>query len=233
MSTTGKNTWSYKSALKILEKHDEMRDGLNGLGGVRERTDVASIIAEARKNMKANNDKEDDDTENTSGDEEEQAGSNNDESESESEDSDDDDDDNDDSDSGDESSDDEVDDAEKMKGMDQDVVRDRKAKLTKNMIREQDEEDSGSDDDDDENDESSNDSEDEEAKKEAAKAAKYFDQSHFHSSQGVGEKVEVFAQLNLSRPLLRGVASIGFVSPTPIQAKVIPIALSGRDVCAR
>lgn len=233
MSTTGKNTWSYKSALKILEKHDEMRDGLNGLGGVRERTDVASIIAEARKNMKANNDKEDDDTENTSGDEEEQAGSNTDESESESEDSDDDDDDNnDDSDSGDESSDDEVDDAEKMKGMDQDVVRDRKAKLTKNMIREQDEEDSGSDDDD-ENDESSNDSEDEEAKKEAAKAAKYFDQSHFHSSQGVGEKVEVFAQLNLSRPLLRGVASIGFVSPTPIQAKVIPIALSGRDVCAR
>ncbi|GFH45457.1 ATP-dependent RNA helicase DDX27 [Chaetoceros tenuissimus] len=234
LSTTGKNTWSYKSALKILEKHDEMRDGLNGLGGVRERTDVASIIAEARKNMKANNDKEDDDTENTSGDEEEQAGSNNDESESESEDSDDDDDNNDDSDSGDESSDDEVDDAEKMKGMDQDVVRDRKAKLTKNMIREQDEEDSGSDDDDDddENDESSNDSEDEEAKKEAAKAAKYFDQSHFHSSQGVGEKVEVFAQLNLSRPLLRGVASIGFVSPTPIQAKVIPIALSGRDVCA-
>lgn len=213
-----------------------MRDGLNGLGGVRERTDVASIIAEARKNMKANNDKEDDDTENTSGDEEEQAGSNNDESESESEDSDDDDDDddnNDDSDSGDESSDDEVDDAEKMKGMDQDVVRDRKAKLTKNMIREQDEEDSGSDDDDDDDDESSNDSEDEEAKKEAAKAAKYFDQSHFHSSQGVGEKVEVFAQLNLSRPLLRGVASIGFVSPTPIQAKVIPIALSGRDVCAR
>ena len=233
MSTTGKNTWSYKSALKILEKHDEMRDGLNGLGGVRERTDVASIIAEARKNMKANNDKEDDDTENTSGDEEEQAGSNTDESESESEDSDDDDDDNnDDSDSGDESSDDEVDDAEKMKGMDQDVVRDRKAKLTKNMIREQDEEDSGSDDDD-ENDESLYDSEDEEAKKEAAKAAKYFDQSHFHSSQGVGEKVEVFAQLNLSRPLLRGVASIGFVSPTPIQAKVIPIALSGRDVCAR
>lgn len=233
MSTTGKNTWSYKSALKILEKHDEMRDGLNGLGGVRERTDVASIIAEARKNMKANNDKEDDDTENTSGDEEEQAGSNTDESESESEDSDDDDDDNnDDSDSGDESSDDEVDDAEKMKGMDQDVVRDRKAKLTKNMIREQDEEDSGSDDDD-ENDESIYDSEDEEAKKEAAKAAKYFDQSHFHSSQGVGEKVEVFAQLNLSRPLLRGVASIGFVSPTPIQAKVIPIALSGRDVCAR
>lgn len=211
-----------------------MRDGLNGLGGVRERTDVASIIAEARKNMKANNDKEDDDTENTSGDEEDQADSDNDESESDdSDDNDDNNNDDDDSVSGDESSDDEVDDAEKMKGMDQDVVRDRKAKLTKNVIREQDDQDSGSEDDDDENDVSSDDSEDEEAKREAAKAAKYFDQSHFHSSQGVGEKVEVFAQLNLSRPLLRGVASIGFVSPTPIQAKVIPIALSGRDVCAR
>ena len=40
-----------------------------------------------------------------------------------------------------------------------------------------------------------------------------------------------FSQLNLSRPLMRGVESMGFVRPTPIQARVVPIALAGRDVC--
>ena len=42
----------------------------------------------------------------------------------------------------------------------------------------------------------------------------------------------MFSQLNLSRPLLRGVEACGYVTPTPVQAKVIPVALAGRDVCA-
>lgn len=46
------------------------------------------------------------------------------------------------------------------------------------------------------------------------------------------EDVEIFSQLALSRPLLRGIATMGYVKPTPIQAAVIPVALSGRDVCA-
>ncbi|XP_049789458.1 probable ATP-dependent RNA helicase DDX27 [Schistocerca nitens] len=40
-----------------------------------------------------------------------------------------------------------------------------------------------------------------------------------------------FYQMNLSRPLLKAVAALKFVHPTPIQAATIPIALMGRDIC--
>ena len=73
-------------------------------------------------------------------------------------------------------------------------------------------------------DQDSNDDDEEEK----AKAAAYFD-SH-DSTADHGDVV--FAQLTLSRPLLRGVAAMGFVRPTPIQTSVIPVALAGRDVCA-
>lgn len=39
-----------------------------------------------------------------------------------------------------------------------------------------------------------------------------------------------FQSMSLSRPILRGLASLSFVIPTPIQQKTIPIALLGRDV---
>lgn len=39
-----------------------------------------------------------------------------------------------------------------------------------------------------------------------------------------------FSTLGLSEPILRVIEQIGFVHPTPIQAAVIPTALSGRDV---
>ncbi len=39
-----------------------------------------------------------------------------------------------------------------------------------------------------------------------------------------------FTALGLSPPILDALAEIGFVHPTPIQAEVIPLALSGRDV---
>ena len=42
-----------------------------------------------------------------------------------------------------------------------------------------------------------------------------------------------FLELNLSRPLLRAVAAMGFARPTPVQAMVIPAALEGRDVLAQ
>ena len=41
-----------------------------------------------------------------------------------------------------------------------------------------------------------------------------------------------FSDMNLSRPLLKAVGNLGFVHPTPIQASAIPIALSGKDICA-
>ncbi|KAL8652917.1 MAG: hypothetical protein Q9210_002409, partial [Variospora velana] len=39
-----------------------------------------------------------------------------------------------------------------------------------------------------------------------------------------------FQSLSLSRPILRGLASVGFSVPTPIQSKTIPMALLGKDV---
>lgn len=39
-----------------------------------------------------------------------------------------------------------------------------------------------------------------------------------------------FASLNLSRPVLRGLAAAGFHVPTPIQAATIPVALLGKDL---
>mmetsp|Transcript_17402 Transcript_17402/g.17488 ORF Transcript_17402/g.17488 Transcript_17402/m.17488 type:complete len:764 (+) Transcript_17402:55-2346(+) len=47
-----------------------------------------------------------------------------------------------------------------------------------------------------------------------------------------GSKDITFYELNLSRPLLRAIEAAGFITPTPVQAQVIPIALAGRDVCA-
>ena len=39
-----------------------------------------------------------------------------------------------------------------------------------------------------------------------------------------------FQQFNLSRPILRGLASLNFTDPTPIQYRAIPVALQGLDV---
>lgn len=41
-----------------------------------------------------------------------------------------------------------------------------------------------------------------------------------------------FTDMNLSRPLLKAINSLGFTSPTPIQANTIPVALMGKDICA-
>ena len=39
-----------------------------------------------------------------------------------------------------------------------------------------------------------------------------------------------FQDFNLSRPILRGLAAVGFSDPTPIQRKTIPVALLGKDI---
>lgn len=39
-----------------------------------------------------------------------------------------------------------------------------------------------------------------------------------------------FASMNLSRPLLRALSSLGFNAPTPIQSRAVPLALLGRDI---
>ena len=39
-----------------------------------------------------------------------------------------------------------------------------------------------------------------------------------------------FQNMSLSRPIMRGLAAVGFSEPTPIQTKTIPIALLGKDI---
>lgn len=40
-----------------------------------------------------------------------------------------------------------------------------------------------------------------------------------------------FLEMNLSRSLLKAIDSLGYETPTPIQAATIPVALQGRDIC--
>src|SRR6516225_1119286 len=39
-----------------------------------------------------------------------------------------------------------------------------------------------------------------------------------------------FSKLGLSHPMLEGVKAMGYLEPTPIQLRTIPLILSGRDV---
>lgn len=39
-----------------------------------------------------------------------------------------------------------------------------------------------------------------------------------------------FQGMSLSRPILKGLASVGFTEPTPIQSQTVPIAMEGKDV---
>ncbi|XP_023652566.2 probable ATP-dependent RNA helicase DDX27 isoform X1 [Paramormyrops kingsleyae] len=41
-----------------------------------------------------------------------------------------------------------------------------------------------------------------------------------------------FEDMNLSRPLMKAIATMGFKQPTPIQKACVPVGLLGRDLCA-
>ena len=190
-----------------------------------ERTSVASIIAAARSNLKRDGKQDDGQADDNGEDDQEELeessdnGSGSEESDSENDDS-----------------DDEVDDAQHANTMESDVLKERggpqrKKKVSKpneeqNKVEE--EESSAQSCDEEESDDDQDNSE-EEDEAEKAKAAAFFDSSH---STDQNDTIDTFTQLGLSRPLLRGVASMGFVTPTPIQASVLPVAMAGRDVCA-
>lgn len=56
--------------------------------------------------------------------------------------------------------------------------------------------------------------------------------SYFDAELGtVMGEVETFADMNLSRPLLKSLASLMFDRPTPIQRAAIPVAMMGKDIC--
>lgn len=50
------------------------------------------------------------------------------------------------------------------------------------------------------------------------------------NSRSKNPSSDSFQTMSLSRPILRGLASVGFSVPTPIQSKTIPMALLGKDV---
>lgn len=39
-----------------------------------------------------------------------------------------------------------------------------------------------------------------------------------------------FSELNLIEPLLKGLDEVGYETPSPIQAQMIPLVLAGKDV---
>ena len=82
--------------------------------------------------------------------------------------------------------------------------------------------------------ESNSDSEEEQetAASVARKAAYFADPTTLPSASSLPseELPTSFQALSLSRPILKGLASLGFVAPTPIQARTIPVALLGKDV---
>ncbi|KAI0463548.1 nucleolar DEAD-box protein required for synthesis of 60S ribosomal subunit [Komagataella kurtzmanii] len=59
---------------------------------------------------------------------------------------------------------------------------------------------------------------------------RYFDQT---KNQEVNKSVHVtFQSLSLSRPVLKGLATLGYTKPSPIQSASIPIGLLGKDIVA-
>ncbi|KAK3954172.1 P-loop containing nucleoside triphosphate hydrolase protein [Pseudoneurospora amorphoporcata] len=75
----------------------------------------------------------------------------------------------------------------------------------------------------------SSDDEDEVDEEEQAKMKEFFAPEEENQSKKKGE-MSSFQEMSLSRPILRGLTSVGFTKPTPIQSKTIPISLMGKDV---
>ncbi|KAF9337632.1 nucleolar DEAD-box protein required for synthesis of 60S ribosomal subunit [Podila minutissima] len=89
------------------------------------------------------------------------------------------------------------------------------------------EEESESEDEDEDDVSESEDEEEEETEFQKERKKAYF----APESETPVDVAETFATMNLSRPILKGLAQVGFVQPTQIQARTIPVALMGKDIC--
>lgn len=67
---------------------------------------------------------------------------------------------------------------------------------------------------------------------ERKKAEEFFESDPFAAQEFAKTKFETFADLKLSRPIMRAITQVGFEKPTPIQQRAIPVALTGKDICA-
>ncbi|KAK2747690.1 nucleolar DEAD-box protein required for synthesis of 60S ribosomal subunit [Onygenales sp. PD_40] len=65
---------------------------------------------------------------------------------------------------------------------------------------------------------------------EVAKQKAFFAPEDATMNKDDAEPARSFQTFSLSRPILRGLTSVGFTTPTPIQRKTIPVALLGKDV---
>ncbi|GAO51195.1 hypothetical protein G7K_5306-t1 [Saitoella complicata NRRL Y-17804] len=72
----------------------------------------------------------------------------------------------------------------------------------------------------------SDDEEEEETAEEKARQEAYF----APAEESAGSVTASFQDMNLSRPILKGLNAVGFTNPTAIQAKTIPVALLGKDI---
>ncbi|KAF2673497.1 ATP-dependent RNA helicase DRS1 [Microthyrium microscopicum] len=76
----------------------------------------------------------------------------------------------------------------------------------------------------------SSDEEKEDAATAQRKAAFFAPEVPVSKSKSKASGTMSFQDMSLSRPILKGLAAIGFNEPTPIQTKTVPIALEGKDV---
>lgn len=84
---------------------------------------------------------------------------------------------------------------------------------------------------DDEEDSSHSESDEEDGAEESARREAFFaPEDQIDRSARLTTLSNSFQDMSLSRPILRGLASVGFSEPTPIQKKTIPAALLGKDV---
>lgn len=75
------------------------------------------------------------------------------------------------------------------------------------------------------------DEEEEEDEEELAKAAAFFaPEEKEKPGKKKKDPANNFLSMSLSRPIMRGLNTLGFTKPTPIQEKSIPIALMGKDI---
>ncbi|KAK0129678.1 nucleolar DEAD-box protein required for synthesis of 60S ribosomal subunit [Cadophora gregata f. sp. sojae] len=81
-----------------------------------------------------------------------------------------------------------------------------------------------------ESDGSSDEGEKDEDPEEAARREAFFAPEEKPAKGAKAATYSSFQGMSLSRPILRGLAAVGFSAPTPIQAKTIPVALLGKDV---
>ena len=81
-------------------------------------------------------------------------------------------------------------------------------------------------------DEVEDDSQDEDDAEELAKREAFFapEEPATETNAKGASSSKAFQVMNLSRPILRGLTSVGFTNPTPIQTKTIPVALLAKDV---